>query len=132
MSSLLEFAVARSSLPLRPVAQFNIDNYNMVVMYDYEKKGYYIVNPEESNTHIRIPDDFTISNTITWFYNTYCAPMMNRQSNYTTPSFVLHKKVGHKLYPLRTLSPSTSIRMLRVQWHELSPNPVVGTLNFKQ
>jgi len=130
MSSLLELAIARTSNFQRPVAQFTIDSFTMIVFFNDEDKGYYIVNPADTNSYTRIPDTFTIGNTITWFYNTYCAPMLNQEPNYNTPSFTLHKRVGRRLYPLRKLSNSTCIRLLKAKWHELSPNTVIGNLSF--
>ena len=133
MSSLLEFAIARTSSPYaRPVAQLKIEDFNMAVIFDNENKSYFIVNPYDLNSYIRIPDNFTIGNTITWFYNSYCAPLTNFDLNYLIPSFTLHKRVGNRLYPMRTLHRLNSLGVLKAKWHELSPNPIIGSLNFKQ
>jgi hypothetical protein len=142
MSSLLDAVLARpasikiaSLTPVpsssRVVAKFTIESLTMVVVFNYKDKAYYILNTNMPNQYIRIPNGFTVGNTITWFYNTQCAPIWNEEPIYTNPSLMLHKQNGDRLYPLRPLSVCTSLRLLQAKWSDLSPNPIIGTLNFK-
>ena len=143
MSSLLDAVLARptsiikiaSLTPVpassRVVAKFTIETLTMVVVFNYSDKAYYIINTDIPNQYIRIPDEFTVGNTITWFYNTQCAPIWNEEPVYTHPSLVIHKQNGDRLYPLRAMSVSTSLRLMQAKWSDLSPNPIIGTLNFK-
>jgi hypothetical protein len=130
MSSLPNFALARPTASSRVIAKFTIETLTMIIIFNYVDNNYYIVNSSEPTVYTRIPDDFTIGNTITWFYNTQCAPMWNRELICKNPSFVLHKQCGDKLYPLRPLSVPKSLQLMKANWRELSPNPIVGTLNF--
>ena len=121
----------------RVVAQFFLspkyapdETVTMHVVFNYLDNKYYMTSTIQPNNYIRIPDNYKIGDSLSWFYNTQCALFWNQELVFTEPLFIVHKRNGEKLYPIKTLSSHASTRLLKAQWNELSLNPIIGSLCF--
>jgi hypothetical protein len=121
----------------RVVAQFFLspkyspdETVTMHVVFNYLDNKYYITSTIQPNTYTCIPDNYKIGDSLSWFYNTQCAPFWNQELVFTEPLFTVHKRNGEKIYPIKTLNKHASTQLLKAQWHELSLNPIVGSLCF--